>query len=278
MADLFDDRLCELGEGPLWHPERSELFWFDILGRKLYAPGREWSFDTAHSAAGWIDRDTLLIASETALWRFDIESGAREQVHDLEADHPVTRSNDGRADPHGGFWIGTMGWKAEPGAGAIYRFYEGRLVKLYGGITISNSICFSPDGATAYFADTPTRRIMRQPLDEAGWPHGAPEVFVEVEGPGNPDGAICDGDGYVWSARWGSGEVVRHAPDGRVDHVERLPVPQVSCPALTPDGVLYATTAREGMDKAALDDAPLSGATFKVCDGVPGRAEPAVNP
>ena len=274
MAELYDPRRCILGEGPLWHPEREELFWFDILGKRLYTKDREWAFDSAHSAAGWIDRDTLLIASDTALWTFDIDSGARQHVVALEAENVATRSNDGRADPQGGFWIGTMGWNAEIGAGAIYRYHRGELRKLFDRITISNSICFSPDGDRAYFADTAAATIWSVSLDRDGWPvEGRDQFVADVAG---CDGAICDGDGHVWSARWGAGEIVRHAPDGRVDRVERVPAPQVTCPALTPDGVLYATSATEGMGSDALAEAPLSGATFRICDGLPGRAESRV--
>ena len=273
MAEIYDDRLCELGEGPLWHPDRGELFWFDILGKRLYTKARDWSFDEAHSAAGWIDHDTLLIASETGLWMFDIDDGARTLVAPLEADNSATRSNDGRADPHGGFWIGTMGRTAEPGAGAIYRYYRGEIRKMFDRITICNSICFAPQGDRMYFSDTAAKTIWTVALDGQGWPVAGRQLFVEAEG---CDGAICDADGYIWSARWGAGQIVRHAPDGRVDHVEHLPVAQVTCPALTPEGALYATTAYEGMDAAARAADPLSGAVFHVCDGVPGCGEPRV--
>ncbi|WP_316013556.1 SMP-30/gluconolactonase/LRE family protein [Roseobacter sp. HKCCA0434] len=274
MAEVWDDRPCELGEGPLWHPERGELFWFDILGRKLMSKARVWEFDHNVSAAGWIDRDTLLVAGDGALSTFDIATGAREEVVALEADDPATRSNDGRADPQGGFWIGTMGRTAEPGLGSIYRYYRGELRKLFDRITISNSICFAPEGDRAFFADTAAETIWQVPLDRHGWPVEGRQVFVE--GAEGCDGAVCDAEGHVWSARWGPGQVVRLTPDGRVDHVETLPVPQVSCPALTPDGTLYATTAREGMGRDALAAAPMSGAVFKVLEGLAGRAEQRV--
>ena len=116
-ATVYDDRPCELGEGPLWHPLRRELFWFDILGKRMLArkgdATREWRFDRHASAAGWVDETTLLIATETDLSRFDIATGRLEPIAPLEADMPATRSNDGRADPFGGFWIGTMGKRAE---------------------------------------------------------------------------------------------------------------------------------------------------------------------
>ena len=109
---IFDDTRCELGEGPLWHPLRQQLFWFDILGKRLHTKGQHWDFDDHVSAAGWIDHDTLIVASSRALMTFDIITGDTEHLCDLEADNPVTRSNDGRADPQGGFWIGTMGMDA----------------------------------------------------------------------------------------------------------------------------------------------------------------------
>ena len=171
---LHDTRVCTLGEGPLWHPERQTLYWFDIIGKKLMANTaegpQEWQFDNYVSAAGWIDRDRILMASATGLWDFNLETGKRDLVVEMEADNPVTRSNDGRADPWGGFWIGTMGINAEKGAGAIYRYYKGEVRQLFLGITITNAICFAPDGSHAYFCDTMTRKIMRQPLVELdGW-------------------------------------------------------------------------------------------------------------
>ena len=94
-VQIIDERVCHLGEGPLWHPERGQLFWFDINAKQLLTREASgplmWQFDEHVSAAGWLDHDTLLIASETALFRFDIATGTSEHVIDLEADNPVTR-------------------------------------------------------------------------------------------------------------------------------------------------------------------------------------------
>ncbi len=97
--------------------------------------------------------------------------------------------------------------------------------------------CFSPDGALAYFADTPERKIERVALDpETGKPAGDWEVFVDLGGqPGFPDGAVCDSEGFVWSAEYGGGRVVRYAPDGRVDRVVTVPAPNVTCPCFGGD-------------------------------------------
>ena len=171
---IFDDTQCSLGEGPLWRPLREQLFWFDINNHRLHTVGQLWQFETFVSAAGWVDKDHLLIASALELFLFNLQTGDRKTICPLEADNPMTRSNDGRADPQGGFWIGTMGQNLETGAGAIYRFYKGELRKVYSDISVSNSICFSPEGKNAFYTDTPTQIIMRQALDEDGWPTGAP--------------------------------------------------------------------------------------------------------
>lgn len=253
-AQVFDDRQCTLGEGPLWHPERQQLFWFDIVGHKLMTrvgdAMMEWEFDEYVSAAGWVDYDTLLVASETGLYSFDLTTGESMFEVSLEIDNPVTRSNDGRADPMGGFWIGTMGKNAEPGAGAIYRYYQGELRKLFADITISNSICFAPSGALAYFCDTVTAKIMQVTLDAEGWPNAKPTVFVDLGEEGlNPDGSVVDASGHLWNAQWGAHRVACYDPQGQFVQAITFDAEQVSCPAFGgPDMTqLFATSAAEGV-------------------------------
>ncbi|WP_424987488.1 SMP-30/gluconolactonase/LRE family protein [Microbulbifer sp. S227A] len=251
----FDPRACTLGEGPLWHPERQQLFWFDINAKRLLSrvadTALEWQFDRHVSAAGWVDRDRLLVASETDLFLFDMETGTSETLCPLEAEQIGTRSNDGRADPWGGFWIGTMDKHAAPRAGAIYRFYKGELHPLIHDLTIPNAICFSPDRKYAYYTDTTTRQIMRQRLKAEGWPTGPAEVFVDLRDRGlNPDGAVVDAEGCLWNAQWGASRVARYSPDGReLMHVD-MPATQMTCPSFGgPDfATLYATSAQEGID------------------------------
>jgi sugar lactone lactonase YvrE len=277
---VFDDRACILGEGPLWHPLRGQLFWFDIMGKRLMtrdAEGpRTWTFDRHVSAAGWIDAETLLLATETDLVRFSLVDGSETAVVPLETDNPVTRSNDGRADPRGGFWIGTMGRNAEEGAGSLYRFWRGELRPLRDGITIPNATCFAADGRTAYFADTAAHVVWRIPLDPDGWPEAAWEVFLDHRDSGiNPDGAVMDADGHLVVAEWGGSRVARYAPTGDLVEEISLPVPQPTCPAFGgPDlTTLYVTTARQGLPGDAIDAAPLSGQTFSIATGWQGQAE-----
>ncbi|MBL4930132.1 SMP-30/gluconolactonase/LRE family protein [Fuscibacter oryzae] len=277
---IYDDRKCELGEGPLWHPGRSQLFWFDILNNRMMsrdgAGQQEWHFSERVSAAGWVDDDTLLIASETALSRFDLRDGSREVITPLEADRPETRSNDGRADPQGGFWIGTMGKQAQPGAGSIWRYYRGELRRLFPGISISNAISFPPDGRTAHFADTAIGKLWRVALDAQGWPVGKPELFLDLVPEGlNPDGAVVDAAGLLWLAQWGAGRVAAYAPDGALVRSVEFEAPHTSCPAFGgPDlTTLFCTSAQEGLDPAARAASPNSGKVFATSDIARGQPE-----
>ncbi|MCL4108747.1 UNVERIFIED_CONTAM: hypothetical protein GTU68_049088 [Idotea baltica] len=274
---VFDATPCTLGEGPLWHPERGSLFWFDILGKTLRGEENIWHFDEHVSAAGWVTHDSLLIASETALQLFDIDTGASELVCDLESDELITRSNDGRADPYGGFWIGTMGKNAEAQAGAIYRYYKGELRQLFPSLTITNAICFSPDGLYAYFTDTPTKIIMRQALDtKDGWPKGAPEPWLDLNGEGvNPDGAVIDAAGNFWNAQWGAHRVACYGSDGAFKTAITLPAEQISCPAFGGTNLfdLYATSAAVGLSADALKAHLENGMTFVIPGVGKGQAE-----
>lgn len=282
-AKVFDARSCFLGEGPLWHPEREQLFWFDVINRKLLTRRaeieREWTFDEIVSAAGWIDRDHLLVASETALLKFDIASGQHQRVAALDIGEG-RRTNDGRADPWGGFWISSMGKKAQTDGGAIYRFHRGRVEKLFSDITIPNAICFSPDRSYAHFSDTDRGIVKRVRLDaETGTPTGAPEIFLDLSGEGlNPDGAVTDAEGNLWVAQWGAARVAVYDPRGTLLNTVEIGAPNSSCPAFggSDFSTLYCTTAREGMNEEALANHPRSGMVFLVENAGRGKAEPAV--
>ena len=272
-AEIFDATNCILGEGVLWHPLRQELFWFDILDKKLHAKGvadkREWQFNEHVSAAGWVDEKRLLIASETSLSVFEIPSGNSTRLTGLEEDNPATRSNDGRADLFGGFWIGTMGKEHEAKAGAIYRFYKGELRKLYDEVTVSNEICFAPDGKIACFTDTRTGCIMRVTLDSQGWPSGSPEIYLDFSGESfGPDGAVIDQDGNLWNAQWGGSKVACFGPQGNLLDELELPTPQATCPGFGEDGDLFVTTAATGRS-----DDRGAGQTYRIKTGARGQQE-----
>lgn len=278
---IHDSRICALGEGALWHPTRNQFFWFDILGQCLMSQDadgpRTWRFPELVSAAAWVTDDVLLIAGERDLFLFDLNSEEIEVLCALEADNPGTRSNDGRADRQGGFWIGTMSKGGEMrGKGAIYRYYKGELRVLYPQVSIPNSICFTPDGGHAYFSDNFTQNVMKVALDADGWPVGAPSVFVTLPDGLSPDGATVDADGNFCCAIWGGSRVAVYAPDGTLLREFPFAAPHTTCPAFGgPDlTTLYCTTATAGLSDDILAAHPLSGSTFQALNAGRGLPEP----
>jgi sugar lactone lactonase YvrE len=286
-AELFVDSRCELGEGPFWHPLLKRLFWFDILNKTLLSADTSghivdrFTFKDFVSAAGVIDDDRLLVAQAGALLEFSLSTDTSKVVVALEPDRPGNRTNDGRVDRTGGLWIGTMSRRGgqDKGAGALYRYRAGELTTILTEQTIPNSTCFSPAGDVAYFADTMRPLIRKVACDPAtGLPVGEWSDFASTEGRGGPDGAVTDSEGYVWSARWGAGCVVRHAPDGSVDRIVDLPVSRITCPAFGGDDLktLYITSAREHMTPEQLEKEPHAGSVFSIRVDVPGLPETLV--
>lgn len=275
----LDDRRCDLGEGAFWHPVREQFFWFDILNGRLMSRGeggpREWRLGCMASAAGWVDADRLVIGLETGLALLDLNGGALTPLAGVEADDPGTRSNDGRADRQGGFWLSTMGKGAEPGRGSIWRWHKGELRRIVEGLTIPNAICFSRDGRTAHYADTARGLVWRQPLDADGWPAGEREPWLDCAALGlNPDGAVIDAEGAFCVACWGAGRVVRFAPDGRRLDDMAVGGRHASCPAFGGGDMrdLLVTTALQDLE----DPGPGDGLPWLVRAAVPGLPEPQV--
>jgi len=150
-----------------------------------------------------------------------------------------------------------------------------RLRQLMAGISVSNSICFAPDGRTAYFADTPEGRIWRQPLDAEGWPSGERALFADPGASGlRPDGSVTDAEGTLWNAAWGAGKVTRYGADGQPGLEVTLAGSQSTCPAFGgPEfRTMFVTTAREGLT------APDAGQGCVYAIDLPcvGRPEPRV--
>lgn len=264
-----------LGEGPLWNDRDGKLWWTDIqesrLHRLTYATGEVEAFDLPERLGSFAflpERgDRILAAFETGLAYFDVGSGALEWVARIELPDSGRRFNDGRTDRQGRFWVGSMvedAGRAGEDTGALFSLDQsGELIPHAVGVAISNSLCTSPDGRTLYFADSPKKVIYAFDLDtETGYISNK-RFFAEVA-EGEPDGAVVDAEGCVWSARWGAGEIVRHAPDGKVMSSVKVPASQVSSLAFGgPDGkTLFVTSARDGLDAAALAQDPGAGNLF----------------
>jgi sugar lactone lactonase YvrE len=291
MTDIHDFKgsiLCNtssvLGEGPTYDPDTDTVWWFNILGKELHelnlASGQKnvHSLPMMASVLARVDAERQLLATEEGLFIRDIGTGALTFYAALENDKPENRSNDGRTHISGALWISTMGKRAEMQAGGIYHVAGGKVTKIFDGISIPNSICFSPDGSIGYFTDTRISRLMRVLVDpHTGLPAGEPIVMVDsMEDQGGIDGSVCDADGYIWNARWGSGFVDRYSPDGLRIERYRVPAMQPSCPAFIGKNAdrLAVTTAWEGLDEDARSMQPEAGALMELGITVRGVFDP----
>ncbi|MGE7371351.1 SMP-30/gluconolactonase/LRE family protein [Neorhizobium sp. NPDC001467] len=274
----------ELGEGPTFDPHTGKIWWFDIVGRKLHECDAASGETAVHplpfmgSVLARIDDGRQLIATDQGLVIRDTASGAFTPYVELEPDRPGNRSNDGRVHPSGALWIGTMGRNGEDGKGAIYHVARGTVTKLYDAMSITNAICFSPDGATGYFVDTAINRLMRVTLDAAtGLPVGEASVLIDNHGAsGGMDGAVCDAEGLIWNARWGLSVVDCYDPDGSLIARYDVPVSQPSCPAFFGSDAsrLLVTSAWQGLDDEARAADPQAGHLIDLGITVKGRFEP----
>lgn len=283
---ILSEQHCHLGEGCTFDPVTGTAWWFDILDRTLFQADLQTGAIASHalpvmaSALAVIDDRRQLIAAEDGLYVRDIIHGRLTLHTPLEAGNAATRSNDGRVHPCGALWIGTMGRQAEQDAGAIYHFHRGELKRLYAAIAIPNAICFAPDGATAYFADSREGILHRVAVDPVNaMPIGNPEALVDHRGgPGSLDGAVVDAEGLIWNARWGSGCVDVYTPQGERVRTLRVPARQPSCPVFVGKDFdrLLVTSAWEGMDEEERAADPHHGRTFILDVGAVGRPEPRV--
>lgn len=284
-GSVLDSTPLLLGEGPSFDPVSGTAWWLNILEKELHeldpVSGKKNVFDLPFMASvvARIDDRQQLIASDDGLFIRDRATGELTLHADFEPGKPENRSNDGRMHQSGALWIGTMGKKSEDGAGAIYHVAKGVVTKLFENISISNSICFSPDGATGYYVDTRVNWLMKVSLDpQTGLPTGAPSILVDCHGQdGGIDGSVCDAEGHIWNARWGVGAVDRYTPEG--EHIERYKVPaaHTTCPAFYGSSAdrMLVTSAREGLDAAETGANKLHGATFDLGITVKGVLDAA---
>lgn len=272
-----------LGEGLLWHAESMSWWWTDINASAIHAwspasgavlrcktPDRVGSF--AHCASG---RLLLGLSKQLGFANAPAISGTSgttqlqvQPLADVDAAEPRTRINDGRTDRRGFFVFGTMneGEDRRP-IGSFYQYslqYGLRRLALPA-VTIANSICFSLDGKTMYFTDTPTRRILQCDYDAESAQVANIRLFAAVEDAGAfPDGSIVDRDGCLWNAQWGAGRVVQYSPDGRMLRSLRLAAKNPTCPAFGGAELdrLTVTTSRLEMSNEELRQMPHVGSLF----------------
>lgn len=282
-----------LGESPVWHRAEGVLYYCDIAGHRLHrldpsgGSAREWTFDTDVACCAPCERGGLLLAMRDGLWHFDPDTGRRTALAAPPYDPQVERFNDGKCDPRGRFWVGTIFEPRTPPLAALYRYtQDAGLRRMADGVTVSNGLAWSPDGRTLYWTDTTAHTIFALDYDpDGGLPSGR-RVFAEfprrIDGQpldaygGRPDGAAVDVDGGYWVAMYEGSRLVRLAPTGQVVAELHLPV---RCPTMPCFGgadlrTLFVTSARQGRPAGELDAQPNAGCVFAIDVDVPGVAIP----
>lgn len=272
-----------LGEGPLWSPRESALYWVDIKAPALHrfrpADGDTTSW-VMPEPVGWVieraNGEGLVAGLKHRGFVF-LTPGTMvpEIIGQPEPDYPDNRFNDAAADDAGRIWAGTMDDNEREATGALYRLDPNLdWQRMDRGYVVSNGPAFSPDYRTLYFSDTTNGTIYAFDLSRDGKLSGK-RVFATIpEGDGYPDGMTCDVEGGLWVAHWNGWRLTRFTPGGAIDRVIEMPVARVTSCAFGGPGLdrLYVTTASINMDDKEREKQPQAGGLFEIDVGVKGVA------
>ncbi|PKG22296.1 SMP-30/gluconolactonase/LRE family protein [Niallia nealsonii] len=280
--ELVLDAKAELGEGPCWDARTGILYWVDIEGEKVCAfnpttgENKEIVLDQQVSAVvPTLNKDKLIVALEKGLFYLQEQTEELQLITEIERNLPDNRTNDGKCDAYGRFWIGTMNKKEEKEQGALYCLdTNGEFTKKLDNISTSNGLAWDKNNNYMYYIDTPTQKVLRYEfaLDTAILGK-AVEVVDFSDEEGFPDGMTIDQEGMLWIAHWGGSKVSRWNPNTN-KKLEDIELPVLNVTSCTFGGgnlqELYITTARTGMSEEQLEKYPLSGGLFKATTKVAG--------
>jgi len=272
-----------LGECPLWSVAEQVLWWVDIEGRTLnrFDPAtgdtRLVRMDENIGCIGLRAGGGFIAGLRSGLWLLDAQGRKDRLIANPQEDTSLSRFNDGRVDPFGRFWAGTIWEPREPPGAGLWRVEADLSCHLIEtGLTVSNGLAFSPDRRWAYHADTPAHTIWRYPMHPETGATGPREIFHHFEDESRPDGAAVDQEGCYWVALYRGGRVVRLSPEGEI--IADYPVPAL-CPTMCAFGgpdlsTLYVTSARHDRPDHELAEWPESGNLFAMETDTRGQPEP----
>ena len=275
-----------LGECPLWSPEEAVLYWEDIDGRLVHRYDPSTGVDEAREFPGrpgsmvrTSEPGRLLIAAETELVWFDWKTGTATPWVTLEPPGTGNRMNDGRTDPMGRYWVGSMYERAadERYRGCLYRIEgDGSFSVVRRKVGVPNALAFDTERDRMYFADSLSRIVLRYDYDiETGTARNE-TVFVDFgDLPGRPDGACVDVEGCYWVAAVHGSAVLRFTPDGVLDRRIDMPVTKPSMTAFGGSdlGTLFVTSIGGGGSHPMAAGEPRAGDVFALEPGVTGVAD-----
>ena len=292
-----------LGESPFWHPQEQRLYWVDIPGRRLarvsvdglqaQAAVEHWSLGEEPGCIAPAEGGGLVLALRSGIYRAKVWGGPLHKLADAPYDTGKLRFNDGKCDAQGRFWVGSLYEPKDQALGELYRLGDQGLHKMMDGVTTANGLAWSPDGRTAYWADTAAHQVRAFDVEPGtgrlsgarlfhqmapkpeGWVWGSATPYG-----GRPDGAAVDTEGGYWSAQYEGQRLLRLSPTGQV--LAEVPTP-VPCPTMPCFGgadlkTLFITTSRQGRSSLELAQHPDAGCVFAMRVAVPGLSVNAWRP
>lgn len=274
----------EVGETPIWIPGEQALYWIDIEGERVHryepALGAVQSFDTGVpvTALARCGEGRWILATKTGLSFWD--SGTNHSTFIVNPEtHADLRFNDSAVDRQGRLLVGSMNQKDLGAAeGSLYRLDPDLTIhQIDTGYAVANGIGFSPDGRSVYVTEMFRNRILVHDYDTAAGTVKNRRTFATIPtDAGLPDGLIVDREGFVWSAHWGGSRVTRYDPEGKIERVIHLPVPNVTCMGFGGKDLneLYITTGWFLMSAEDRGKHPLAGDLFRMKTDVQGMVEP----
>ncbi|NCJ07212.1 SMP-30/gluconolactonase/LRE family protein [Synechococcales cyanobacterium C] len=263
---------ARLGEGPLWDGVQQVLYWVDIYNHRVHIfdpdTGQDchWDVGDVVSALALMADDRLLMAMGNRLATLNLTSGVVETLRGVDFPQASTRFNDGKCDPQGRFWIGSLA--EEPGQAALYRYDpDGALQVMETGLTISNGLGWSPDGDIFYLTDSSARTIYAYRFEgETGQISDRTPLIQFTDEQIEPDGLTIDQDGNLWVALWDGWCLACISPRGEELGRVQVPVPRPTCPTFGGPNLrdLYVTSASVGLSQKAIQQAFEAGDLFGI--------------
>ncbi len=280
-VELVLDTQSALGEGAVWNYRSGELIWVNITDKILNIYNPKLNFNKEMLTGQMIgtvvpaESGKLIIALENGFYQLDPETGSKHLIANPEEDKPGNRFNDGKCDPAGRFWAGTMNKEGKKDSGALYRLDPDSTVhKMIDKVSISNGIVWSLDHKLMYYIDTSTQKVTAWDYDNETGEITSSRTAIEIpEDMGYPDGMTIDAEGNLWIALWNGSAVGCWNPEtGELLRSIDVPALNVtSCAFGDSDlGTLYITTARQGTSVEDLLKYPDAGGLFKIRPGVKG--------
>jgi len=288
-VDPIGDARTSVGETPVYDEHANRLWWIDVRETPAIhaidlATGLQSRWPMAEDVGSLApSRDgRLVVGLRSGFAWFDPATGRLARIVDPEPDKPLNRLNDGKCDPSGRFWCASMNPESGVAEGTLYVLDRDLSYRAFdAGWFTPNGLAWSPDGHTMYVADTRRGMLFAYDFDDASGELGRRRVFADAGAlPGGPDGATVDAEGFLWSAQFDGGCLIRYAPDGRMDRVVRLPVSRPASCTFGGPGYrqLFVTTAKRGLSEAQLRAEPLAGRVLALDVGVAGFAPVAFDP